>query len=107
MSSHFNEVLIFPVIAISIIGFIFICKHTKYGTSRSISIFLWGLAHLIPMLVATITGSDGEINHDVIWMGYLSFFYMTFLGAIFMCIAFIREPGQQGEYFADGPNWPT
>ncbi len=101
-----QELWIFPIVIVSFLGFVFICKKVRYGTPRSVCVFLWGFMHLIPTLGFVIfTAIDIHVLEQTI--GILSFIYLTMTGTTFLSIAFVREPSKQGEYFADGPNWPT
>ncbi len=101
-----QELWILLIAPASFFGFVFICKKVRYGTLRSVCVLLWGLMHLIPTLgfiTFTATGID-TLKQPI---GGLSFLYLLMTGTVFSVIAFVREPGRQGEYFADGPSWPT
>lgn len=98
-----QELCFFLIAPVSFFGFTLICKKVRYGTPRSACVLLWGFVHLIPILV--FTAIDIDMLKQTI--GTFSLIYLLMMGAVLSVIAFVREPWKRGEYFADGPNWPT
>ncbi len=86
------EIRVLGIALLSLMGLFLICAKTRYGVPRGVCILVYGLIHIVPVILLGID-KIGAI------LGGLSFIYLSVMGGMFIIMSLMVLGGDEKHHF--------